>query len=293
LVDSGASPVVRRRRLASELRRLRTAAGRTLEEVAEYLECSPAKISRIETGQVSVRVQDVRDLLECYGVAGADRDPLLALVREARKKGWWRAYADLLSDDFQTYIGLEDEARTIWTYESHLIPGLLQTERFGRALMTTQRETPLEDVDRGWDVRRTRQAILARADPPRLHVILDEAVLRRAAGGAEVMVAQYGHLVTVASRPTVTLQVVPFSAGAHPAGGFPFTVLGFTDPSDPKIAYTELLTAAYCLDRAEDVGRYLATFDDLRGRALDPAQSLALVRELARRSAGEHRVHPS
>jgi transcriptional regulator with XRE-family HTH domain len=270
--------VVRRRRLAAELRRLRSAAGRTLEEVAEHLECSPAKISRIETGQVGVRIQDVRDLLECYGVEVADRGPLLALVRESRRKGWWHAYADLLSDDLQTYVGLEDEATTIWTYESHLIPGLLQTEGYARALMTTQRDTPLDEVERGWQVRRTRQAILARPNPPRLQVIVDEAVLRRAAGRPQTMAEQYAQVIEMAARPTVTFQVVPFRAGAHPAGGFPFTVLGFTDPSDPKIAYTELLNAAYCLDRAEEVGRYLATFDDLRGRALSPAESVALLR---------------
>jgi transcriptional regulator with XRE-family HTH domain len=274
------SPVVRRRRLAAELRRLRAAAGKTLDEVAEHLECSAAKISRIETGQVGVRVQDVRDMLDCYRITGAERDALLALVRQSRVKGWWYSYADLISEEFQTYIGLEDEAVTIQAYETHLIPGLLQTERYARALIALQRDAPLDEVERGVRLRTTRQAILDRGNPPQLWVILDESVLRRTAGGPDVMAEQYQHLLDLARGLRLTLQVLPLDAGAHPGGGLPFTILSFADPADPKVAYAELLTSDHCIDRADEVGQYLAEFDYLRSYALDPPDTVAFIETL-------------
>jgi transcriptional regulator with XRE-family HTH domain len=283
-VTVSASPVVRRRRLAAELRRLRLAAGKTLDDAAEHLECSPTKVSRIESGQVGARIQDVRDLVELYGVTGPDREALLDLVRQSRQKGWWYAYADMISESFQTLIGLEDEATTIWTYENHLIPGLLQTPGYSRALMTTRPDTQLDLVERGLRLRATRQAVLTRENAPRFSAVIDEAALRRGAGGPQVMDEQYEHLIAMATSPNATVQILPFGAGAHPGGSFPFVILGFADPADPRVAYAELLTAEFYLDRAEDVGRYLAEFDYLRGRALDPADSLTLVRQLQQQS---------
>jgi transcriptional regulator with XRE-family HTH domain len=271
------SPVVRRRRLAVELRRLRAEAGKTLDEVATYLECSPAKISRLETGQVGARIQDVRDLLDCYGVSGGERDTLLDLVRQSRQKGWWHRYADMIPEDFQTYIGLEDEASRIRTYQTHLVPGLLQTEAYSRILMTNRRDTPLDEVDRGLSLRTTRQQILDRGEPPHLWAVIDESVLRRPVGGPDVMAEQYRHLATLAARPNITVQILPFSAEAHPGLNFPFSILTFTDPADASVAFTETLTAAYYIDKAEEVGRYLAEFDRIRADALNPADSLAVI----------------
>ncbi|HVQ94259.1 MAG TPA: helix-turn-helix transcriptional regulator [Mycobacteriales bacterium] len=274
--DDGAatvSPVVRRRRLAIELRRLRSEAGRNLDEVAAHLECSPAKISRIETGQVGARVQDVRELLDYYQVTGPDRDALLDLVRQSRQRGWWHTYSDMISEAFRTYIGLEDEAASIRSYETHLIPGLLQTEAYSRAIMTIRRDTPLDEVDRGMRLRSTRKQILTRADPPQLWVVLDEAVLRRPVGGGDVMAEQYEHLATFAGRSNITVQVLPFSAGAHSGGSWPFTILSFADPADPVVAYVETLTIDHYLDRAADVGQYIAEFDHLRSYALSPAKT--------------------
>jgi len=279
-VTVSASPVVRRRRLAAELRRLRLAASKTLDDAAEHLECSPTKVSRIESGHVGARIQDVRDLADLYEVTGPEREALLDLVRQSRRKGWWYAYADMISDSFQTLIGLEDEATTIWTYENHLIPGLLQIPGYARALMTTRPDTPLDLIERGLQLRATRQAVLAREDGPQFSAVIDEAALRRGAGGPQVMDEQYEHLIVMTNSPTVTVQVLPLGAGAHPGGSFPFVILGFADPADPRVAYAELLTAEFYLDRAEDVGRYLAEFDYLRGRALTPADSLTLIRQL-------------
>lgn len=277
MTADGSSPVVRRRRLAAALRRLRAESGKTLEDVAEYLEFSATKISRIETGQVGVRVHDVRGLLDCYGVAGQQRDELLELVRLSRTKAWWHAYSDLLSEDVQTLIGLEDEAAHILSYETHHVPGLLQTEGYARALMTAGPDTPLENVERGVELRLRRQAILARSHPPQLHAILDQAALQRLAGRAEVMLAQLRHLIQEAAKPHITVQVLPLSAPAHPGDGFAFTILSFTNPADPKIAYTETLIAEYSTDNPELVGRCRAQFDYLLARALSPADSTRLI----------------
>jgi transcriptional regulator with XRE-family HTH domain len=276
------SPVVRRRRLAIELRRLRSEAGRNLDEAAAYLECSPAKISRIETGQVGARVQDVRDLLDFYQVTGADRDALLDLVRQSRQKGWWHRYTDMISDEFQTYLGLEDEATSIRLYETHLVPGLLQTEAYSREIMSIRRDTSLDDVDRGMELRGTRKRLLDRAAPPRLTAIIDEGVLRRPVGSPDLMTEQYEHLLALADRANVTIQILPFGAGAHSSGSWPFTILGFSG-ADPVVAYSETLTGRYCTDRAGEVGEYVAAFDQLSGLALPFEESGDLVRELARK----------
>ena len=281
-MTDGASPVVRRRRLAAELRRLRGRAGRTLDEVATYLECSPTKVSRIEAGQVGARVQDVRDMLEFYGVTGAERDTLLDLVRQARQKGWWYAYADMIPDAFQHMIGLEDEATTIWTFETQLIPGLLQSDGYSRAIMGTRRDDPPEVIERGMQLRSTRKAVLTRERAPSYGAVIDEAALWRGVGGPEVMDEQYAHLISMAERPNVTLQVLPFSAGADAGGSYPFVILGFADLTEPKVVYAELLNEAFYFNTAEKVGRYLAQSDNLRGRALDPDESVALIRRLRR-----------
>jgi len=274
--------VVRRRRLAAELRRLRSKAGKTLDEVGAYLECSPTKVSRIEAGQVGARVQDVRDMLELYGVTGAERDTLLDLVRQARQKGWWYAYADMIPEAFQQMIGLEDEATTIWTFETQLIPGLLQSDGYSRAIMGTRRDDPPEVIERGMQLRNTRKAVLTRERAPSYGAVIDEAALWRPVGGPDVMDEQYAHLISMAERQNVTLQVLPFSAGADAGGGYPFVILGFADLTEPKVVYAELLTDAYYINAAEKVGRYLAQLDNLRGRALDPGDSVALIRRLRR-----------
>jgi transcriptional regulator with XRE-family HTH domain len=279
-VSDGASPVVRRRRLAAELRRLRGAAGKTLDDVAEYLECSAAKVSRIESGHVGARIQDVRDMLDLYGVTGAEREALLDLVRQSRQKAWWHAYADMIPDEFRTMIGLEDEATTIWTYESQLIPGLLQAEGYSRAIMSTRRDDPASIIERGMRLRTTRKAVLNREHPPSYSAVINEAALHRPVGAPEVMDEQYAHLITVAASPAVTIQVLPFEAGADGDDSIPFVILGFADLTEPKVVYVEHLTAAFYINKAEQVGRYLAQFDSLRGRALSPTDSVDLIRRL-------------
>jgi transcriptional regulator with XRE-family HTH domain len=277
----GVSPVVRRRRLAAELRRLRTVTQMTLDDVAQVLECSAAKVRRIETGQVGARIQDVRELLRCYGVSDPERDVLLALVRHSRGRGWWQDYSDFVSDEFQTYVGLEHEASIIYTYEVYLIPGLLQTERYAATVMGAHQDCPLSDVERGLSIRMTRQRLLEGDEPPRLWAVVHERALERATYGPKMMVEQYERLISIAVRPTVTLQVLPSSAGAHPRSRFSYTILGFSNPADPPVVYAELLTSAHHIRQAEAIDQYQIEFDRLRGRALDPAESVALIKARA------------
>lgn len=278
-----ASPVVRRRRLAAELARLRRASGKTLEEAAAWLDCATSKISRIESAQVGARVHDVRTLLEFYGASEDDQDRLLTLAREARGRGWWHAYAGFASETFRTFIGLEDEATRHLIYEPHRVPGLLQTEPYARAIMGRTGDATSGDIERGLTLRMARQEVLRRDPPPALDVVLDESVLHR--GRGDVMAGQCERLLTIARRPGWTLRVLPLDGEAHPYGAVPFTVLGFADPADPQVAYTELLTSGHILDQPETLGRYLAEFADLRRCALSADDSAKLIEETAGEAA--------
>jgi transcriptional regulator with XRE-family HTH domain len=276
-----ASPVVSRRRLAAELRRLRSVGGHTLETVAEHLECSPAKVSRIESGQVGARVQDVREMLDFYGVSGTDRDDLLALVRQAKQSAWWSRSG--VTDEVQTLIGLEVEADTICTYESYVVPGLLQTEDYTRALLTTRADLAGADVDTIVTVRSRRQEVLTRPGPAAYVAVIDESILRRPIGGEVVMTGQYERLIDMARRPNVTLQVIPFAAGPNLSGGFGYVIFTFANLAEPKVVHAELLNETFYLNRADVVGRYVAAFDSVRATALAPAESIALIEQLRTR----------
>jgi transcriptional regulator with XRE-family HTH domain len=279
MTAGGRSPLMRRRRLAAQLHRLRTASHLTLEEVAEHLECSPAKISRIENGQVAVRIQDARDLVDLYGVDEEHREQLLHLVRQARGKGWWSGYTDLLDEHAQTLLNLEDEASVILVYETNLITSLLQTQRYAWELFHSRADSQLDIVDRRTDLQMARQRILDRPDAPELNVVLDEASLRRSVSSREVMLEQYERLMDVGQRPGIDLRVLPFGAGAHQAMGFPFQIFEFID-DDPHLVYVELLTGGQVLESAEEVGRYRAAFNQVHECALPPEESRHFVEEL-------------
>jgi transcriptional regulator with XRE-family HTH domain len=272
---------MRRRRLAAELHRLRVAARLTLEEVADHLECSPAKISRIENGQVAVRIQDARELLELYDVNDEQRDPLLQMVRQARGKGWWSNYADLLDESGQTLLSLEDEASAVLIYETNLIAALLQTRRYAWELISSRTDLPLDLVQRRVELRMARQQILDRPNAPRLNVVLDEASLRRAVSSRDVMREQYELLADTAARPNISLRVLLFGAGAHQAMGFPFQIFEFVD-DDPQLVSVELLSRREIFESAEEVGRYRAAFNQVYERALSPDESRNFVMNLVK-----------
>jgi transcriptional regulator with XRE-family HTH domain len=275
-VAGAQSPTVRRRRLALELRRLREAAKLTCEEVADQLECSASKISRVETGRVSVSPRDVRDMLEIYGVPELQRDPLVQLARESRQKGWWHAYADSLQPHVATYLGMESAASDIRIYEVNLIPGLLQTEEYARAVLTAGAvSSPRSDVERQVALKMERQRLAMNS--PNVWAVLDEAALRRQVGGPEVMRVQLEYLRELGGLRNVRLQVIPFGGGAHPAMGRPFVILAFGEEADPDVVYLKNLTGALWVENVEEVDRYNVFFNHLQATALSFENSAALM----------------
>ena len=271
-------PVVGRRALANDLRRQRAAAGRTIEEVARHLECSPAKVSRMETGAVKVGLQDLRALLEFYEVAVTTREELFALARVARQRGWWQAFTDVVPPGSDRFLGLEDGAITIGQHSTSLVPGLLQTRDYAAALIGSVPGIDPGLAARRVELRRRRQQLLQRADPPRLQVVLDEAVLWRRIGENEVFAAQLRHLLAMSERPGVDVRVVPFTAATHPGLGVSFTVFGLDPGGTDIVVFREALDANSFLDDPADVAVYTAALAAAAAVAVSPVQSHELVR---------------
>ncbi|GLW65467.1 transcriptional regulator [Actinomadura rubrobrunea] len=272
-------PTVRGRRLARELRRLRENLGLTLQDVADQLNWSRATLSRVETAQTRPKVGDVARMLELYGVPSPERDALMTLAREAGQRGWWTAYADVFTG---SYVALEDEASAIHTWDPQLVHGLLQTEDYARAVITAGRMLPGPvEIERRVAARKARQALLDRKDAPLLHVVLDEAVLHRPIGGPSVMNAQLRKLVTMAERPKVTVQVLPYGAGEHAGLDGRFTILSFPDAADPDIAYVEGTMGDVYVESAEETGVHRRRFDRIVEAALSPEDSAHLIIEAA------------
>src|SRR5215216_5333015 len=218
------TPTGRRRRLGAELRRLREDAGLTIDRVAEALECSPSKVSRIETGQVSATPRDVRDMLELYRVDEDRREAMVQIAREARQRGWWQKFVDV-PDGVPAYVGLEAAATSIDVYMSLIVPALLQTPDYARAVIGAVRpDLPRSEIDRRVELRVHRQGLLDQERPPLMRVLLDDAVLARPVGGPAVMAAQRRRLLEDAERAAITLQLLPVAAGAHAGMDGPFTI---------------------------------------------------------------------
>ncbi len=279
---ANSSPTVRRKRLGIELRRLREQASLTCEEVGQRLDCSGTRISRMETGRISVRPGDVRELLEIYGVTGAEADPLVQLAREARQKGWWHTYGQVLPTWFEAYVGLEAATARFRDFQSMVVPGLLQTEDYARAVLrAAPNPGSAEDIDRLVALRMERQAILSQASPPDLWVVLSENVIRVNVGGEAIMRTQLRRLIDVAERSNVTLQVLPFTTAAHVQPISPFTILEFPDAADPTVVYLEHLTGSLFLEHEEETRRYTVVFDHLRAEALGTPPSVDLIARAA------------
>lgn len=280
LNPSGPNPTLRGRRLAVELMRHREASGLSREEVARRLEWSTSTVFRIETGRTRPQPGNVRTLLDLYGVTGPERDGLIQLAREARQPGWWHSFRDVLPNPYEVYIGLEAGAASIRNFEPVVIPGLLQIADYARAMTRSgPRELDREEVERLVEVRAARQEILAREDRPRLWAVIDEAVVRRVVGGPAVMRDQLRHLVTSAEHGKTTIQVVPFSAGAHAGTTGPFVILDFPEPTDPAVVYVETLAGDIYLEDRADVSRYTLAFDRLLAAALHPDDSVHLIEQ--------------
>jgi transcriptional regulator with XRE-family HTH domain len=263
---------VRERRLARSLRHLREGAGLTIEEVAEKLEMSASTVSRMETAQVGVRPRDLRLLLDIYEVSDAERDQLLQIARERRQQRWWQEYADLPNIPL---AGLEEEASTIWQFSTQLVPGLLQTEAYARAVLEAIRlDDKPGDIERRLEVRLHRQEVLNRENAPEYWAVLDEAVVRRQVGGPSVMAGQLGYLIEVAKLPNMTLQVLPFAAGEHAGMDGEFTLLHYRESADPDVVYIENTGSDLYLEGPEVTRRYNRIFDRLRAAAQNPGESI-------------------
>jgi transcriptional regulator with XRE-family HTH domain len=269
------SPTLRRRELGALLRSLRLERGLTVEQVAERLLCSSSKVSRMETGHRGATPRDIRDLCDLYGVSDpAQRERMARLAAEGKQQGWWQPY-DL---DFATYVGLEAAAVSLSYFQSIIVPGLLQTPEYARAMHEADlAEYTPERIEEHVEVRMRRQNLLTREDPSlELSVVLDEAVLHRAVGGPAVMGAQLDRLIEAAKLPNVTIQTISYGAGAHPAMDSMFDILDFGNTA-PNVVYVEGLMGFIYVERPEDIDRYRRVFEHLRTVALTPEESVQLM----------------
>jgi transcriptional regulator with XRE-family HTH domain len=274
------SPTVRGRRLMREVKRLREASGLSPDEAAQRLDFSKSKLYRIENGRSRIDADDLEDMLDLYDVRSPERDALMALGRDSRRRGWWTTYKDVFTG---SYVGLESEAARIQA-ASHIVPGLFQTPDYARAVITETR--PMLDpgeAERRVAGRMARQnAVLGRDNPPEIHVVLDEAALHRALGGPDVMTGQLAALAKASTQPGLTLQVLPFAAGGHAALEGDFVILDFPDPEDPPVAYAEGLFGDLYLESKEELDRYSLAWTHLLDKALSPADSTAMISKLVK-----------
>jgi transcriptional regulator with XRE-family HTH domain len=276
------APTVRHRRLAAELRRLREAAGLTQEDVSERTGKDRSTLYRLENAQQRPQRSTLIQLLDLYGTDQERRAEMLALLREAGQRGWMQPHRSDLPEIYSDYISFESEARSISNYESLFIPGLLQTEDYARAVIRgTLPHASTEQVETRVTARMDRQALLTKPDPPRLWAIMDEAAARRAVGGPRVMREQLGRLREAAALPNVTVQVIPYDAGAHPGMHGSFIVLEFPDPADQSLVYLESMAGDLFLEDDTEIRRYILMFEHLRAAARRPDESATLLAAIA------------
>jgi transcriptional regulator with XRE-family HTH domain len=280
------SPTVRRRRLAAELRGIRESKGRSGETVAAALRWSPSKVSRYERAKTGLRPREVERLLDYYGITGPRRALLLALAEEAAQKGWWEDSADILSEDYQQFIGLEHEATSIAIWHVDVVPGLLQTEAYARHIISSySRVEPIAPgmIERMVRVRMRRQQVLNR-EKLQLSVLLDESILRRRIGDEPVMREQLRHLAREAERPNLTLQVLPLDTD-HTVVGESFVIFGFGADAEAMlqdVVSTEAMRSGFVLEGERETYLHRIAFQALAEASLDPAASRELILETAK-----------
>lgn len=277
-------PTVRRRRLGSELRRLRESHAIELEEVADRVGLAPLTLSRIETGKAATRTASLNALLELYGIYDpGQREVLMEMARDGHQRGRWAAWDGVLPTGFGIWVGLEAEASSLRVYEAQVVHGLLQTADYARLVMATvRRRQTAEEIERLVELRMRRRDVLKGAQALDLWLILDEAVLRRMAGPSPVMRQQLEYLYDATKWPNVTVQVLGFGSGLHPAMGGSFAIIEFPERLDPDVVYTEGVTGQVYIDeRDREVRSQSETFDLLRASALPPGQSARLIRSIS------------
>ncbi|ARF80808.1 helix-turn-helix domain-containing protein [Kitasatospora aureofaciens] len=280
--QAGGGATVRRLLLGSQLRKLRESRGVSREEAGYSIRASESKISRMELGRVGFKERDVADLLTLYGVdAEQERANVLGLVREANATSWWHDYGDVLPAWFQNYLGLEEAAAEILSYEVQFVHGLLQTADYARAVIAAGcHGLQDEEIERRVEVRRKRQDLLTAEHPPELLAVLDEAALRRPWGGPELMRGQLDRLLELAELPNVRLQVRPLGGAALGAESGAFSVLGFSEAELADVVYLEQFTTALYVDKPAEVASYRQAMDGLLAESLEPGPTRDLLRSV-------------
>ena len=279
------SPTVLRMIVARQLQALREKAGLSYDQAANAIYSSAWTVRRMERAEGGLKPLTVKGLLVAYGVTDpTEIDAFLALARQASKPGWWHSYDDVLPSWFGTFIGLEEAASLIRGYDPQSIPGLLQTPDYARASVRTGSPTTEDEAERRVSLRLARQRILIRPSPPRLWLVIDETALRRPAAttGPDVMAAQISHLIDAAAQPNITVQVLPFTAGLHPAMYGPFRLFRFDHPDQPDIVYGESLTSAYYIDKPDETATYTQALDRISAQAASPDRTLAILRDICK-----------
>ncbi|MFE2938261.1 helix-turn-helix domain-containing protein [Streptomyces sp. NPDC059255] len=279
------APTIGQLVLGRQLQTLREKAGLSRDQSARLLHVTAATVRRMETAEVSLKIPYLQFLLPEYGVGPQDTEVFLRLAEEANKPGWWQRFHDILPDWFSGYVSLEEAAKTIRSYEPHFVPGLLQTEEYAHAVLSTgavgRTADPLR-IERHVALRMERQALLTRTDAPAFWAVLDETVLRRAVGSKAVMRAQIDRLIEAVDLPNVTLQIAEFGAGPHPGTYSPFVLFRFGIPEVPDMVYIEYLTGALYLDEAHEVSAHMQAMDRMVTLA-EPANHTRRLLEAFRR----------
>jgi transcriptional regulator with XRE-family HTH domain len=283
-IRPGDGPTVLRMILGRQLQALREKAGMSYDQAAGAIVSSPYTVRRVERAEGGLKPLTVKSLLMAYGITDVrEIDAFLALARDASRPGWWHSYDDVLPPWFRTFVGLEEAATLIRGYDPHWIPGLLQTPDYARASVRTGfPDATEEEVQRRVDLRLARQDVLARPDPPRLWLIIDENTLRRPAASTspEIIRAQFDKLANAADRPNITLQVLPFTAGLHPAMYGPFRIFRFDAHDQPDIVYGETMTSSYYIDKPEETAVYTQGLDRISAQAAPGEDTVKVLHDI-------------
>ncbi len=283
-------PAIKRRRVAATLRERREQVGLTVTDAAKALDHDRSWLSRIENAEVKCHPNTVRLILGHYEVEHDAIEAVAAVARETRERGWYQDYTDAMPEWFGVYVGLEADASVIRSYEAQVIPGILQTEDYARALAyAAPTPEPAAATERRIQLRMARQAVLRRDDPPQLRVVLDEAVVRRMVGGQDVMRTQLEHLIEISTAPNVDIMLLPFEVGAHAGCDGRFILMDFPPLPPPypettrtSVVYLDTLTFAKYLEKPSELAAYSAAFERVCSAALGPAQSERLLRTMAK-----------
>lgn len=273
-------PTTRRRQLGADLRRLRDAKGLTLEEAGARVGISKATLSRYETKEGTVKWPAVDALCREYGTSDQERESLVELAKAARIQGWWRSLADPIPESMNLMLTLEDEVVSEGHYACMYVPGLLQTRGYAEAVhRASEVRGTDQEINHMVDIRMKRQELLARDEPPHLWAVIDEAVIRRMVGGRAVMREQLQHLLAASTQPNVTVQMLPFAAGAHAAAVGSFVILGGSTP-ELDVVYVDIIGGGLFMEKPQELERYKLAFEYLRAQALDLQSSAALLNQV-------------